>query len=99
MPLTIDALVADPAELARALAGAVRRGAESDIGLALHAVPESEEHVENLARGQTYIAVTDGAGFRTQTYAYAGRGRPDRTRMSLNAVELLRTALLEGFSE
>ncbi len=95
----IDALVADPAELAKALAGAVRGGAESDVGLALHAVPESEEHVENLARGLTYIAVTDGAGFRTRTYAYAGRGRPDRTRMSLNAVELLRTALLEGFSE
>ena len=95
----VDALVADPAELARALAGAVRGGAESDVGLALHAVPESEQHVENLARGQTYIAVTNGAGFRTRTYAYAGRGRPDRTRMSLNAVELLRTALLEGFSE
>lgn len=95
----VDALVADPAELAKALAEAVRGGAESDVGLALHAVPESEEHVENLAQGQTYIAVTDGAGFRTRTYAYAGRGRPDRTRMSLNAVELLRTALLEGFSE
>ena len=95
----VDGLVADPAELAKALAGAVRDGAESDVGLALHAVPESELHVENLARGQTYIAVTDGAGFRTRTYAYAGRGRPDRTRMSLNAVELLRTALLEGFSE
>ena len=95
----VDALVADPAELAKALAEAVRGGAESDVGLALHAVPESEEHVENLARGQTFIAVTDGAGFRTRTYAYAGRGRPDRTRMSLNAVELLRTALLEGFSE
>ena len=95
----VDALVADPAELAKALAGAVRVGAETDVGLALHAVPESEEHVENLARGQTYIAVTDGPGFRTRTYAYAGRGRPDRTRMSLNAVELLRTALLEGFSE
>ena len=30
-------------------------------------------------------------------YSYAGRGRPDRTRMSLNALELLRLALLEGF--
>ena len=28
----------------------------------------------------------------------AGRGRPDRTRMSLNAIELVRAALVEGFS-
>ena len=102
----IQTLLKDPAELSKALARAVRTVAGSTIGLALHAIPEPESpgspsasRVENLARGQTYVAVTDGSGFRTRTYAYAGRGRPDRTRMSLNAIEVLRVALLEGFPE
>ena len=98
----IEMLQKNPAELSKALAGAVRTVASSTIGLALHAIPEPESQgsqVENLGRGQTHIAVTDGSGFRTRTYAYAGRGRPDRTRMSLNAIEVLRVALLEGFPE
>ena len=98
----IETLLKDPAELSKALARAVRDVAGSTIGLALHAIPEqgtSGSEVENLARGQTHVAVADGSGFRTRTYAYAGRGRPDRTRMSLNAIEVLRTALLEGFPE
>ena len=98
----IETLLKDPAELSKALARAVRDVAGSTIGLALHAIPEqgtSGSEVENLARGQTHVAVADGSGFRTRTYSYARRGRPDRTRMSLNAIEVLRTALLEGFPE
>ena len=90
-------LLDDPPALTKELAWAVRSRAESGLGLALHAVPNPEEQAENLARGQTFLSVTDGEGFRSRTYNYGGRGRPDRTRMSLNAIELVRLALLEGF--
>ena len=55
------------------------------------------ESAENLARGRTFVSVTDGTGFRNRAYNYGGLGRPDRTRTSFNAMELLRLALLEGF--
>ena len=86
----------DHDSLARDLAWAVRRHAEAGFGLALHGVPEPGDTAENLARGRTVIAITDGRGFRTRTYNTAGRGKPDRTRMSLNAIELVRMALTEG---
>lgn len=85
-----------PEALTKELAWAARAKAGSDFGLALHAVPNPDEQAENLARGQTFITVTDGSGFKSRAYNYGGRGRPDRTRMSLNAIELVRTALLEG---
>ena len=50
----------------------------------------------NLARGQTCISLTDGANFNTRSYNLGGRGGPDRTRMSLNAISMIRTVLLEG---
>ena len=86
-----------PEELARQLAAAIRSQGGSDLGIALHAVLDPTERAENLGRGQTYVAVTDGEGFRERTYQFGGRGRPDQTRMSFNAVELLRLALMEGF--
>ena len=86
-----------PEELARQLASAIRAQGGSDLGIALHAVLDPTERAENLGRGQTYVAVTDGEGFRERTYQFGGRGRPDQTRMSFNAVELLRLALMEGF--
>ena len=86
-----------PEELARQLAAAIRSQGGSDVGIALHAVLDPTERAENLGRGQTYVAVTDGEGFRERTYQFGGRGRPDQTRMSFNAVELLRLALMEGF--
>ena len=89
----------DAASLAKELARSVRRLARSTLGLAVHTVPAPDEQAENLGRGQTYICVTDGAGFRSREYPYGGRGRPDRTRMSLNAIEQVRAALLEGSGE
>ena len=86
-----------PEELTRQLAAAIRSQGGSDLGIALHAVLDPTERAENLGRGQTYVAVTDGEGFRERTYQFGGRGRPDQTRMSFNAVELLRMTLLEGF--
>ena len=96
-PDKADEALEDPVALTEELAWAIRAQADSDLGLALHAVPDPEDRAENLARGQTFVSVTDGDGFRSRTYAYGGRGRPDRTRMSLNAIELVRLALLEEF--
>ena len=92
----IEELLDDPASLTDELARAVRADSGSDLGLALHAITNPEEQAENLARGQTFISITDGSSHKNRSYAYGGKGRPDRTRMSLNAIELVRIALLEG---
>ena len=92
----IEELLDDPASLTEELARAVKAEAGSDLGLALHAISDPQEQVENLAPGQTFVSITDGSGSKSRSYAYGGRGRPDRTRMSLNAIELVRIALLEG---
>jgi hypothetical protein len=42
------------------------------------------------------MAITDGTGVKPRLHNMAGRGRPDRTRMSFNALALVRLALLEG---
>ena len=95
-PERIDDLLREPAMLTEELARAIRAQAQSDLGLALHALPDPEEKVVNMARGQTFIAITDGRTVRNRTYSIAGKSQPDRTRMSLNALDLVRTALLEG---
>ena len=92
-----DRLLDDPVVLTEELAWAMRVYSGSDLGLALHAVPDPDDRAENLARGQTFVSVTDGKGFRNSAYDFGGRGRPDRTRMSLNAIELVRLTLQEGF--
>ena len=95
-PGDVEGLLADPAALTDELASAVRAYGEADLGLAVHRVPDPGDTAANLAGGNTFISITDGAGSRTREYNTAGRGRPDRTRMSLNAVELVRLALLQG---
>ena len=87
----------DPVALADALAMAVRTQAGADLGVAVHGVPDPDDHAENLAKGQTYISVTDGANVRRRTFNLSGRGRPDRTRISLDVLALVRAALIEGF--
>ncbi|HXG18026.1 MAG TPA: CinA family nicotinamide mononucleotide deamidase-related protein [Methylomirabilota bacterium] len=94
----IDALLNDPPTLVNELALAVRAQAGSDLGLAVYSLPDRTDTSENLARGQTYMAITDGKGFKPRLYNMAGRGRPDRTRMSFNALALVRLALLEGIA-
>lgn len=88
----------DPNTLVAELASAVCRREEADWGLAVHGVPEPGQRSHNLGRGATYLSITDGKDHRTRTYNIAGRGRPDRTRISLNAIQLVRLALLEGFA-
>jgi len=93
----LNSLKGDAIKLTQELASCVRSMTGSDLGLALHAIEHPEEEAENLARGRTYISITDGASFKSRNYSYGGRGLPDRTRMSFNAIELLRVALMDGF--
>lgn len=93
-----DNLLQDPEALTNELAWAVRAQAGSDFGLALHAIADPEDKTVNLARGQTFVAVTDGQSFKNQKYNVAGKSQQDRMRMTLNALELLRTALLAGMA-
>ena len=97
-PERSDRLVQDPMELTDELAWSVRKQTGSDLGLALHAIADPASNIQNLAGGQTYISVTDGRRFMQRTSTMAGRGAYDRTRMTLNAIDLLRTALIEGIS-
>ena len=95
-PAQTNDLIQDPAALTDELAWSVRHQAACDFGLALHAVTDSDTTVQNLARGQSYVALTDGEKFIRSLSTSAGRGQYDRSRMTLNALDLLRTALLEG---
>lgn len=88
-----------PSQLTRELAKSMRQYGRSDLGLALYAVLDSDEStiVQNLGKGQTYIAVTNGSQYRERNYPFASRGKPDQNRMSFNGMELLRMTLIEGF--
>jgi nicotinamide-nucleotide amidase len=95
-PTSINVLIQDPVSLTDELAWSVRQQAECDFGLALHAVTDSDRTIQNLAPGHSYVALTDGEKFMKRMSTSAGRGQFDRTRMTLNALDLLRSALLEG---
>lgn len=92
----IDALLKDHVALTEQLARAARELSGCDFGLALHAIADPTSDVQNLARGQTYVALTDGKRSLRRESTSAGRGAYDRSRMMLNAIDLLRTALIEG---
>ena len=89
-------MLKNPITLTDELAAAARAQSGCDFGLALHAIADPDSKVQNLARGQTYVSLTDGKRFLRRESTSAGRGAYDRSRMTLNAVDLLRTALLEG---
>ena len=93
-PNEIEALLKDPVALTDELAWAARANSGCDFGLALHAIADPDSKIQNLARGQTYVALTDGQKFLRRESTSAGRGAYDRTRMTLNAVDLLREALI-----
>ena len=50
---------------------------------------------QNLAKGTTYISVTDGNRLKSRVFNSAGRGAPDRQRTSMYTLGLLRAALME----
>ena len=96
-PDKLDQILQDPAALTDELAWCARAQAGSDFGLAVHSIPDpSSSAIQNLARGETYTSLTDGKSFKRFTSTMAGRGQYDRTRMTLNAIDLLRTALVQG---
>jgi nicotinamide-nucleotide amidase len=93
-----DQLRKNPAALTDSLAWAAREQSDSDLGLALHAIADPNSKIQNLGRGQSYISVTDGERFLRRESMSAGRGAYDRSRMTLNAIDLLRTALIDGMA-
>jgi nicotinamide-nucleotide amidase len=97
-PEGIDALLENPVALTDEIAWSVRKQTGSDLGLALHAIADPNSATQNLASGQTYISLTDGKKFLQRSTTMAGRGQYDRIRMTLSAIDLLRTALIEGMA-
>jgi nicotinamide-nucleotide amidase len=95
-PANDDAILKDAPRLTDELARAARELSGCDFGLALHAVADPNTKIQNLASGQAYVALTDGKKLLRRESASAGRGAYDRSRMTLNALDLLRTALVEG---
>ena len=94
-PEAVAALLKDPIALTDQLAWSVRAQSGCNFGLALHAITDPNSRIQNLARGQTYVSVSDGNKFLSRESTSAGRGAYDRSRMTLNALDLLRTALIE----
>jgi nicotinamide-nucleotide amidase len=92
----VDDVLEDPVALTDELARAARELSGCDFGLALHAVADPNSKVQNLASGQAYVSLCDGKRSLRRESASAGRGAYDRSRMTLNAIDLLRTALIEG---
>jgi len=93
-PDQIEGLIKDPLALTDELAWSARANSGCDFGLALHAIADPDSKIQNLARGQTYVSLTDGQKFLRRESTSAGRGAYDRTRMTLNAVDLLREGLI-----
>ncbi len=91
----LDDLLRDPVALTEELAWFARKQAGSDLGLALHALPDPNRQLENMSGGQTYISISDGNRFVSQATNIAGRAISDRGRMTLAAIDLLRTVLLQ----
>jgi len=93
-PNEVEAAFANPIGLTDELARSVRAQSGCDFGLALHGVTDPDSRIQNLARGQTYISLSDGQRVLRRESTSAGRGAYDRSRMTLNALDLLRAALL-----
>lgn len=86
----------DPGAAADKLADAVRQQAGACIGLAVHSVADPHDTSQNLARGKTYISVTDGSRSQSMVFNAAGRGAPDRSRAVMHSLDLLRRVLTDG---
>jgi nicotinamide-nucleotide amidase len=94
--VSYDDLVQDGAGLADELAAAVRIQAGAELGVAVHSLPELEGATENLSAGRTYISVASKVSIARREYNFAGFGLADRTRVTLHALDLLRTTILRA---
>lgn len=81
------------------LALKILKDCEADLSVVLHGAPDISDGAENLARGQTFITVTDGKSFKNRNLNVSGRGNPDRIRTSFEALNLIRSVVEEGFTE
>ena len=89
------ALDNDHAQATAKRAQMVRERTGADLGLAVHGVPGEQPATENLSQGESYVAI-DGDGIsQSRTFNYAGRGLPDRRRLTLNALNLIRVNLTQ----
>ena len=88
-------LLSDDAALCDELARAIRICSGTHLGLAVHVVPQGDGGAENLGQGKTYLALASASHVRKRVYDYAGRGRPDRTRISVNTMDLVRCTLMD----
>lgn len=85
-------------ERAKALAQAIREHSGATIGIAVHGIPESADpdaSAVNLARGDTYIVVSDAEKSEMRHVRSAGSGAPDRRRAAMYAFGTLRQHLLK----
>ena len=92
----LEDLLNTPELLTSELALSVRHHSGSDLGVAVHVIPEEGDKTENLGRGNTFISIADGRDFTVRKYNFGGRGLPDKSRISMNAVDLVRSVLLEN---
>ncbi len=85
-------------ERAKALARAIREHSGATIGIAVHGIPEAADpdaSAVNLARGDTYIVVSDAEKSEMRHIRSAGSGAPDRRRAAMYAFGTLRQHLLK----
>lgn len=57
----------DALPLTNEIAGAVCMLTARDLGLAVHSIPDPTDTSENLARAQTFLAITNGDNVKTRT--------------------------------
>ena len=83
-------------ERAIALANAIREHSGASLGIAVHGIPEAGGSAENLARGDTYIVISDAEKSEVRHVRSAGSGAPDRRRAAMYAFGALRQHLLKS---
>ena len=81
------------------LALKILKNCNSDLSVVLHGVPDISDEAENLARGRTFICVTDGKSFKSRNLNVSGRGKPDRVRTTFEALNLIRSVIQNGFTK
>ena len=77
-----------------ALAEAIRQHSGATLGIAVHGIPEVEGSAVNLAKGDTWIVVSDATKSEMRHVRSAGSGAPDRRRAAMYAFGTLRQHLL-----
>ena len=92
---SVDSLLGDDPRLTDVLAKAVRVFGGADLGLAVHMVPEGDGRSESLGPGNSYISLAGTGIAKSRKYHFAGLSTLDRTRISLNALDLVRRTLME----